>query len=104
MRTLFGSCPRLTATLLFAVSTTLVAQSARSSSTLMMQQPLSQGCPVTLRANHLPGNTITRAEDSKRARNEPLRISFRPTLRRPRTTTSTPWCTRTNLPRSSTWR
>ena len=79
MRTLFGSCHRLTAILLFTVSATLVAQAARPSSTLMMQQPLSQDCPVALHADHVPGGAIARAEDSRRASHEPLRISFRPT-------------------------
>ena len=73
MRTLLGSC-----TLLFVASASLFAQSANTSSALMLQQPISQNCPVSLRADRVPGGVLARAADAKHSDGKPLHISFKP--------------------------
>lgn len=74
----FGSRLLLLGAFSFA-GASLLAQTARPSSALMLSQPLSRNCPVILHADRLPGGDVARAADAGHPESQPLRIAFTPT-------------------------
>ena len=77
MRTLPGSRTLPLSALVLATAH-LFAQSAGSGSALMLAQPGSQNCPVTLHADRVPGSVLSRAEKGEQPDGKPLHIAFKP--------------------------